>query len=68
MSDSDSDNEPQLSAEAIAALREFYTEQKAEDEKLNEALSGNVDSFQPKEDWVYMSFALYSTREIFLTE
>ena len=52
MSDSDSDNEPQLSAEAIAALREFYTEQKAEDEKLNEALSGNVDSFQPKEDWV----------------
>lgn len=58
MSECESDDEPQLSAQALAALQEFYAEQKAEDERLNEALShsGNVDNFQPKEDWQLSQF------------
>ena len=55
---SDSDDEPQLSAFALAALQEFYSEQKQETEKEQEALaSGNTD-FYPKEDWVSLQLFL----------
>ena len=43
MDDSD-DDQPQLSAHALAALQEFYAEQAAEND--------NTSHEMPKEDWV----------------
>ncbi|CAL1544506.1 unnamed protein product [Lymnaea stagnalis] len=56
MSSDESDEVPGLSAHALAALQEFYQEQKREEEKLSEALLGNDDNFQPQEDWQLSQF------------
>lgn len=49
---SEADEVPQLSAHALAALQEFYKEQSMADQNLVEALTGNIEKFTPKEDWV----------------
>lgn len=46
------DDTPKLSAHTLAALQEFYAEQNAELERLNQAQSGDQSSYLPKEDWV----------------
>ncbi|XP_012943458.1 EEF1A lysine methyltransferase 1 [Aplysia californica] len=53
---SDSDEEPQLSAHALAALQEFYKEQKEDAEKLEEALTSGDNNIQLKEDWQLSQF------------
>ena len=54
MSDSDEDS-PQLSAHTLAALQEFYTEQKEQEDRLQTAQeSGDVKNIALGEDWVRM--------------
>ena len=48
---SDSDDEPQLSAHALAALKEFYTENQASAESNAEQM--------PSENWVCKTLAMY---------
>ncbi|ESO89112.1 hypothetical protein LOTGIDRAFT_210091 [Lottia gigantea] len=55
MADSD-DDVPQLSAQTLAMLQEFYTEQEEIDKKLEEAQQGNIDNFTPQEDWQLSQF------------
>ncbi|KAK3097493.1 hypothetical protein FSP39_010140 [Pinctada imbricata] len=58
MSDSEDDDVPRLSAETMAALQDFYKEQAAEEEKLQQAKEGKVDmeSVTLKEDWQLSQF------------
>lgn len=52
MSESDDDT-PQLSAHALAALQEFYNEQKEKEEQLQIAQEkGDVKHLDLGEDWV----------------
>ena len=55
MSDSEDDS-PQLSAHTIAALQEFYKEQKEQEDKLQAAQeTGDVKNIELGEDWVRMN-------------
>ena len=52
MSDSEDDN-PQLSAHTLAALQEFYKEQKEQEDKIQTAQeTGDVKNIALGEDWV----------------
>ena len=52
MSDSDDDS-PQLSAHTLAALQEFYSEQKELEDKIQTAQeTGDVKDIELREDWV----------------
>ena len=65
---SDSEEEPQLSAFALAALQEFYKEQQEESQKEEAALtSGDVTGFTPKEDWVSIYENMNNTIDCYIT-
>ena len=59
-----SDNEddiPQLSAESLTALQEFYEEQAQKEEKLRSILDGGENSVQNiniDEDWVTFNYSV----------
>ncbi|KAK7107848.1 EEF1A lysine methyltransferase 1-like isoform X1 [Littorina saxatilis] len=55
MADSD-DDATQLSAQALAALQEFYQEQSNLEENMTGTLEGDVEKFNPKEDWQLSQF------------
>ncbi len=56
MDDSD-DDQPQLSAHALAALQEFYAEQAAQND--------NTSQEMPKEDWVRRLLFSSQTGQVF---
>ena len=63
MSDSDGDDAPQLSADTLAALKEFYTEQDERKAKMEKILSNESTAEIPdfQEDWVCLTyFILFS--------
>jgi len=55
-SESDSEDDIKLSATAAAALQQFYLEQQLENERLNLAHQGNLEDYQPQEDWQLSQF------------
>ncbi|XP_034934959.1 EEF1A lysine methyltransferase 1 [Chelonus insularis] len=60
MTESDDDDEPQLSASTLAALNEFYADQQQKDEQLKQILN-NQDDGEPSniifdEDWQLSQF------------
>ena len=57
MSDSD-DDVPQLSAHALAALQEFYTEQKQAEDNMAALQLGQTKAEMPEEDWVRVAFIM----------
>lgn len=55
MGDSDDDT-PQLSSHALAALQEFYTEQEAARQLMQQAEQGDATATMVQEDWVGLIF------------
>ena len=63
---SDSEDECKLSAHALAALKEFYQEEKDRAEHEEASINaGDVDNFKPLEDWVSKEFLIRLTYFIF---